>query len=103
VTEEGSTAEEPYAFTLYQNAPNPFNPGTSIGYELTQPGQVNLRIYDLLGREIAELVDGMKDTGHHEVYWNGRDSSGNPAASGVYLYRFEAGGHAVTKRMMLVR
>ncbi len=103
VTQEGTTAEAPQAFTLNQNAPNPFNPGTAIGYELTQPGQVSLRIYDLLGREVAVPVDGMKDTGHHEAYWNGRDSTGNPAASGVYLYRLETGGSSETRRMMLVR
>ena len=103
VTEEGNTAETPQAFTLHRNVPNPFNPGTAIGYELTQPVQVSLRIYDLLGREVAVLVGGMMDAGHHEAYWNGRDSNGNPAASGVYLYRLEAGGSAETKRMMLVR
>jgi len=103
VTEEGNIAETPHAFTLYQNTPNPFNPGTTIGYELTQPGQVSLRIYDLLGREVAVPVDGIMNTGHHEAYWNGRDSNGKPAASGVYLYRLEAGGSAETKRMMLVR
>jgi len=103
VTDEGTTAETPQAFTLHRNAPNPFNPGTSIEYELTQPGQVSMRIYDLLGREVAVPVDGMKDAGHHEAYWNGRDSTGNPAASGVYLYRLEAGGYAETRRMMLVR
>ncbi len=103
VNEEGNTAETPQAFTLHRNAPNPFNPGTAIGYELTQPGQVSLRIYDLLGREVAAPVDGMKDAGHHEAYWNGRDSTGNPAASGVYLYRLEAGGSAESRRMMLVR
>ena len=103
MTEEGTTAEAPKAFTLKQNAPNPFNPGTAIGYELTQPGQVSLRIYDLLGREVAVTVDGMKNAGHHEAFWNGRDSTGNPAASGVYLYRLETGGSAETRRMMLVR
>jgi len=101
--DEGATAETPHAFTLHRNAPNPFNPGTAIGYELTQPGQVSLRIYDLLGREVAVPVEGMKDAGHHEAYWNGRDLTGNPAASGVYLYRLETGGSAETRRMMLVR
>ena len=103
VDEEGNTAETPQAFTLNQNAPNPFNQGTVIGYELTQPGLVSLRIYDLLGREVAVPVDGMKDKGHHKAAWNGRYSTGNPAASGVYLYRLEAAGSAETRRMMLVR
>ena len=103
VTEKGTIAETPQAFTLHQNAPNPFNPGTAIGYELTQSQQVNLRIYDLLGREVAVPENGIKDAGYHEAYWNGRDSTGNPAASGVYLYRLEARGSAETKRMMLVR
>ncbi len=97
------SAKVPPPFILNQNAPNPFNPGTAIGYELTQPGQVSLRIYDLLGREVSVSVDGIKDAGYHEAYWNGKDSTGNPAASGVYLYRLEAGGSAETRRMMLVR
>ena len=64
---------------------------------------MSLRIYDLLGREVAAPDDGIKAAGHHKAYWNGRDSTGNPAASGVYLYRLETGGSAETKRMMLVR
>ena len=103
MTEEGNTAEASQVFTLYQNAPNPFNPGTVIGYKLSQPEQVSLRIYDLLGREVAALAEGIKDSGYHEAYWNGRDSTGNPAASGVYLYRLETGCFSETKRMMLVR
>jgi len=103
VTEEGNSAETPHAFTLFQNAPNPFNPGTVIGYELIKSGHVSLRIYDLLGREVAVPVEGMKDSGHHRAAWNGTDSSGSPAASGVYLYRLETGGYAETRRMMLVR
>ncbi|MBN1293570.1 MAG: T9SS type A sorting domain-containing protein [Candidatus Latescibacteria bacterium] len=103
VTEEGNTAETPQAFTLYQNTPNPFNPGTAIRYELTQSQQISMRVYDLLGREVAVLDSGMKDTGYHEVYWNGRDANGISAASGVYLYRLKTGGYAETKRMMIVR
>jgi len=68
-----------------------------------QPGQVSLRIYDLLGRKVAILVEEMRNSGYHEAVWNGNDSSGRPTASGVYLYRLEAGGHAETRRMMLVR
>ena len=64
---------------------------------------MSLRIYDLLGREIAELDNGMKYAGHHEAYWNGSDSTGNPVASGVYIYRLEAGDSAETRKMMLVR
>ena len=61
-------------------------------------------VSDLAASElVAVLVDGMKDAGHHEAYWNGRDTTGNPVASGVYLYRLETGGQVETRRMMLVR
>ena len=104
MSEEGNAAETPHAFTLYQNsAHNPFNPGTAIRYELSQSQQVSLCIYDLLGREVAVLESGKKNAGYHEVCWNGRDSKGTPAASGIYLYRLETGGYTETKRMMLVR
>ena len=103
MSEEGDTAETPQAFTLYQNAPNPFNPGTAIRYELTRTQQVSLSVYDLLGREVALLDSGVKNAGYHEVCWDGRDSNGTPAASGVYLYRLETGDYAEAKQMMLVR
>lgn len=85
-------------FSLSQNYPNPFNPSTVISYEVPAPGRVVLRVYDVLGREVATLVDGMQQPGRHAVTWNAAG-----CASGVYFYRLEAGQGLSTKRALLVR
>lgn len=86
------------AYALYQNHPNPFNPLTSIEYELPKASHVRITVYDLLGRELAVLVDGEKGRGRHEIVW---DPGGT--ASGVYLYRIEAGDYSHARAMVLLR
>ena len=93
----------PYSFNLEQNYPNPFNPSTIIRYEI--PGQarndnmtVVLKVYDVLGNEIATLVKEQKPAGNHEVIF---DATGLP--SGIYFYRLIAGSHSATKKMILLR
>ena len=103
MTDEDTTAEPSQVFTLHRNAPNPFNPSTVIGYELYRPGWVTLRVYDLLGREVAALDEGEKSAGRHEAVWDGRNESGSRVPSGVYLYRLESGGQAETGKMTLLR
>ncbi len=89
----------PTEFVLSQNYPNPFNPKTTINYRLYQPGMVNLVIYDLLGRNVATLVDEMKTPGSYAVTWNVEGH-----ATGMYFYRLETGGSEVlTQKMMLVK
>ncbi len=88
---------------LQQNTPNPFNPRTNIRYSVPESGTVHLQIFDVTGRAVRTLVQGYRSAGEHMARWNGRDSSGRPAASGVYFYRLEAGAEAVTRRMVLVR
>jgi len=78
--------------------PNPFNPMTAISYQLPADSPVSLRIYDLAGRIVAELVNGLRDAGVHQVTW---DASGLP--SGVYLYRLEAGARNLTGKMLLLK
>lgn len=90
--------ELPKQFFLVQNYPNPFNPTTSIGYSLSATQFVSLKVYDLLGREVAALLDGRKTPGTYEVQWN---AEGYP--SGVYFYRLQAGNFIQTKRMILIR
>jgi len=87
---------------LEQNSPNPFNPTTTIRYELGAPGSVVLRVYDLRGRVVRTLVDANRASGPNSAVWNGRDDRGVRAASGVYFYRLEAGGSVVSKKMVLV-
>lgn len=72
------------------NYPNPFNPSTTFSYQLIEQADVHLQIFDLLGRQVAELVNSMKSAGFHSVIWNGRDGSGKDAPTGMYLYRFYA-------------
>ncbi|MCC6866090.1 MAG: T9SS type A sorting domain-containing protein [Ignavibacteria bacterium] len=91
--------EIPRKFELYQNYPNPFNPITNIKFDLPKDAQVTIKIYDLLGREVANLVKNeMKKSGTHHVKWN----AGN-LASGVYFYRIEAGNFVQSKKMVLVK
>ncbi len=88
----------PEAYKLSQNYPNPFNPTTTIGFLLPTSGQVKLTVYDLVGRQIAALVNGKLTAGRHEVVWDARDFP-----SGPYFYRLKTIQFAETKRMMLLR
>jgi hypothetical protein len=94
----------PISFSLGNCWPNPFNPMTTIQYDLPQASRVNLRIYDMAGHLVKTLVNGdMVEAGHKEIVWRGRDGSGRQVASGTYFYRLEAGQYSETKRMVLVK
>lgn len=88
----------PAGFSLEQNYPNPFNPETTIRYSVEGPEWVELRVFDILGREVSTLVNGRKETGSYEAIW---DASGFP--SGVYLYRLQAGGMVESRRMVVAK
>jgi hypothetical protein len=90
--------EIPTQYSLSQNYPNPFNPTTTIKYALPHPGNVTLVVYDLLGREIAVLVNEYKQAAYHSVSFNAA-----PLSSGVYLYRITVGDFVDTKKMLLVK
>ncbi|MDZ7288362.1 MAG: T9SS type A sorting domain-containing protein [candidate division KSB1 bacterium] len=85
-------------FALSQNYPNPFNPGTTITYSLKSNGKVRLSVYDLMGREVAVLVNGVQSAGKHEVTFSGAN-----LPSGVYLYKLQTANEVITKKMALVR
>jgi hypothetical protein len=93
----------PSEFALHGNYPNPFNPSTNIAFTMDVRSPVTLRVYSLLGKEIATIHGGVLNPGSHEITWNGVDNLGNPVASGVYLYRIEAGERALTGKMMLLK
>ncbi|MEW6005566.1 MAG: T9SS type A sorting domain-containing protein [Stygiobacter sp.] len=98
----------PTSFQLEQNFPNPFNPTTTIRFSLPHREHVTLKVYDVLGREVATLVDGELNAGKHSVaFFAGVGSafSGDPKgiASGVYFYRFSAGAYVETKRMVVLK
>ncbi|MHB9011907.1 MAG: T9SS type A sorting domain-containing protein [Ignavibacteriaceae bacterium] len=88
----------PMEYTLYQNYPNPFNPSTIISYQLPVSSKVVLKIYDLLGRDVATLVNKEQVTGNYKVIFNG-----NNLASGVYFYRLKAGNFVETKKLILMK
>lgn len=93
-----SQTEIPREFALQQNYPNPFNPSTIINYQLPTANYVTLKIYNVLGQEVATLVDGEQLAGYHEAVW---DASAVP--SGVYYYKLHAGNFTEVKKMLLVR
>jgi hypothetical protein len=83
---------------LEQNYPNPFNPSTTINYRLAQAGHVTLTVFDILGREVMKLVNGVEDAGSHTVQLNG-----TRLASGVYMYKIESGSFTSVKKMMFLK
>ena len=91
----------PRTVTLEQNYPNPFNPSTMIRYDLTGPVHVSLKVYSVLGQEVATLVDGWQEAGTHAVEFNG-DNAG-VTSSGVLFFRLKAGDVTVTRGGVLVR
>jgi hypothetical protein len=94
----------PAKFNLDQNFPNPFNPSTSITYQLSAVSKITLKIYDILGREVKTLADEEETAGQHAVLWDGTDQHGRRVASGVYYYRLtSAAGGSVTKKAVLIK
>ncbi|HOX24254.1 MAG TPA: right-handed parallel beta-helix repeat-containing protein [Candidatus Krumholzibacteria bacterium] len=96
-------ASVPASYGLAQNAPNPFNPRTTIRFDLPQAQAVRLQIYNVAGELVATLLHGFRPAGRHEVDWLGCDARGRPVAAGLYLYRLEAGEFRETRSMMLAR
>jgi hypothetical protein len=100
----GETPYVPAVTTLGQNHPNPFNPVTTIVYEVAEAGQVRIDIYDVSGRLVRRLVDENRGVGRHTASWDGRDGSGNGVHSGVYFYRMTAPGYtSAAKKMLLLK
>jgi WD40 repeat protein len=93
----------PTAFALEQNAPNPFNPTTTIRFALPEASQVNLVVYDVNGRAIRTLVTAAYQPGVHAVVWDGLDATGRSVASGTYVYRLTTDKGSFVKRMTLMR
>ena len=89
---------------LHQNVPNPFNPNTTIQYEVPAGGcDVRIEIYDVSGRVVRSLVDGFESEGRREVVWDGRDDSGHEMSSGVYFYKLVTPETEMTRKMLLVK
>jgi hypothetical protein len=93
----------PKTFALLQNYPNPFNPTTTVPFDLAHREYISLKVFDILGREVATLAEGQMTGGHHEVVWNPADNPGTSLASGVYLVRLAAGTFSASRRMLLIK
>jgi hypothetical protein len=93
----------PASFYLSQNYPNPFNPTTKIDFNVPVSGSVSLIVYDLLGREVRELLQETLLPGNHSIIWDGTNNDGANVPSGVYFYRLTSSNYTSTKRMTLLR
>jgi flagellar hook assembly protein FlgD len=98
---EGAGA--PLGIRLERNAPNPFNPSTTFRMTLPEAQQVRLVVFDIHGRQVRSLLDGVSEAGSQLVEWDGRDDAGRELASGVYVARFESAGLAESWKVVLAK
>ena len=93
----------PDQVTLYSAYPNPFNPVTTLRYELPENGMVNITIYDMLGKQVKTLINKTQDAGYRSVIWDATNDYGKPVSAGIYLYQIQAGEYISTKKMVLLK
>ena len=93
----------PLPFKLHQNHPNPFNPVTTLRYDLPEDAMVNITIYDMMGRQVSTLVSSLQTAGYKSVQWDATNDKGSPVSAGLYLYTIEAGQFRQTKKMVLLK
>ena len=105
ITSEGlaSTGDTPVRVSLSQNYPNPFNPSTTIAFSMRRAGPVKLQVFDIRGRVVRTLIDGHREAGEYRQEWDGRDTRGAEVSAGVYLYRLEADGMTLQRKMSLLK
>ena len=89
--------------SLTQNYPNPFNSSTTIQFDLARSGEVELAVYNLAGQKVLTLAHGQRKAGAHTLHWDGRSDEGRDLASGVYVYRLQAGDQVDTRKLVLVQ
>jgi hypothetical protein len=93
----------PTKFDLNDNYPNPFNPSTTISFDLPEKAKVVLEVYDVAGRLVQMLVNQEREAGRYTIQWDGRNAAGSQVASGLYVYRITAGSFVKAKTMLLVK
>ncbi len=93
----------PLTYNLHNPYPNPFNPNTTIRYDLPKDELVTITIYDLLGNVVNYLVNANQSSGYKSIQWNATNDQGQPASAGVYLYSIEVGEFRQTKKMILLK
>ena len=91
------------SFALYQNFPNPFNPSTTIKYDLPLEGNVTVSVYDIQGRLVRSLGNGPQQAGTYAIVWNGRRDDEATAASGAYFYRVEFNNTVLVRKLLLIK
>lgn len=102
-SDDGEMVSQTVRFDLHEAYPNPFNPSTTLSFDLPTAAPVRLDIYNVKGQLVRTLVNGDLPKGSHKVIWNGDDASGRTVASGVYLYRLQSGDKVLTSKMMLMK
>jgi len=93
----------PITYNLYNAYPNPFNPVTTLHYNLPEGSYVDIIVYDILGKVVNNLVDGNQSSGYKSVQWNATNNAGQPVSAGLYLYTIQAGDFRQTKKMVLLK
>ena len=93
----------PVKYELKNCYPNPFNPVTSLRYDLPEDAMVNITIYDMMGRVVSNLVNNQQYGGYKSVKWNATNNQGEPVSAGVYLYKIQAGDFVDTRKMILLK
>ena len=93
----------PQGFALEQNFPNPFNPFTTLRYDLPEDALVNITIYDMMGRQVKTLINGLQTPGYKTVQWDATNDKNRPVSAGLYLYTIQAGEFRQTKKMVLLK
>jgi len=93
----------PNSFRLFPAYPNPFNPGTTISYDLPEQSFVDITIYDMMGRQIRTIVNEEQDPGYKSVFWNAKDDYGRAVSAGLYIFQVQAGDFIQTKKMILLK
>ena len=88
---------------LIGNYPNPFNPETTISYNIKEADLVSLDIYNVKGQKVKSLVNDRQTAGRHDIVWNGKDDNGKSVSSGVFFYRMKSGKYTSTKKMILMK
>ena len=103
--EEDNTDDDfiPVETVLKGNFPNPFNPGTNVKFDLAKDSYVSIKIYDIKGKLIRVLINGVKEAGQYSIPWNGRAENGNRCTSGIYLYKIETANYSKIEKMILLK
>ena len=93
----------PFHMVLEDNYPNPFNPETTISYDLPEQTFVDITIYDIMGKKVCTIVNVLQSAGHKSIIWNAKDDYGIGVSAGLYIFQVQAGDFIQTKKMILVK